>query len=164
MRAVSEMTGISKTKIYDILHEADSPDKQIFRYHDLRSNLYKDGISLRDYADLIRAKNIFIKEGIQPGKVLTMIREVSIFCFRTGIDPQMLVSFFDSFRQFVYSLGREFPGNLESKLESELKYLENKVNYLDMMLAKCRQLRNAIDLLKMANRSSNSHVSIDRVD
>jgi hypothetical protein len=156
MRSVSEMTGISKSKVYEILHEADSPDKQIFRCHDLRSNLYKAGISLRDYADLIRAKNIFIKEGIQPEKVLKMIREVIILCFRTGTDPQMLVSFFDDFRQFVYSLAREFPENLETKMESELKYLETKVNDLAVVLAKCGQLRNAIILLeKLANNSKN---------
>jgi hypothetical protein len=156
MRLVSEMTGISKSKVYEILHEADSPDKQIFRCHDLRSNLYKAGISLRDYADLIRAKNIFIKEGIRPEKVLKIIREVINFCFRTGTDPRMLVSFFDSFRQFVYSLAREFPENFESKLESELKYLETKVNDLDIVLAKCGQLRNEIVLLeKLVNNSSN---------
>jgi hypothetical protein len=68
----------------------------------------------------------------------------------------MLVSFFEGFRQFVYSLAREFPENLESKLESELKYLETKVNDLDIMLAKCGQLRNEIVFLeKLANNSSN---------
>ena len=156
MRQVSKLTGISKTKVSDILHES-SPDIQIFRRHDLKSNLYKYGITLNDYADLIRAKNIIIKEVVQPGNVLSMIREIGILCFKIRLDPKTLVSFFGNFRQFIVSLAREFPGHLESSVESELKCLEANVNELDMTLARCGQLINTIDLLeKMANRSSST--------
>ena len=159
MREVSKMTGNSKTTIFDIVHEADSPDKQIIRCHNLRSNLCENGMTLRGYADFIRAENIFIKDDVQRANVLTMTREVSIFCFKACVDPKVLVFFFDNFRQFVVSLAREFPGNLESSLESELKYLETKVHDLDMTLARCGQLRNVIDLLeKMVSRSSGSTV------
>lgn len=156
MRQVSETTGNSKTKVCEILHEADSPDKRIFRCHDLKSNLYKNGTSLRDYADSIRAQNIFSKQALPLGKVLSMVREVSIICFKISLDPNALVCSFGNFRQFVVSLASEFPGHLETSLKSELKYLETKLNDLDMALAKCGQLRAAIDLYeKMASRASN---------
>ena len=110
------------------------------------SNLYKNGTTLRDYADLIHVENIFSKEALPLDKVLTMVREVSVICFKISVDPNALVCSFDNFRQFVVSLDSEFPGHLETSLKSELKYLEIKLNDLDMELAKCGQLRAAIDL------------------
>lgn len=150
MRQVSQLTGISKTKVSDILHKAPA-DIQIFPRHNLRLHLNENGIPLREYADLIRAENIIIKDGVQPGKIISMIREIITLCFKIGLDPRTLVSFFANFRQFVVSLAREFPGHLESSLDSELKSLEANVNELDMILARCRQLISAIDLIeKMA--------------
>jgi hypothetical protein len=125
MSQVSELTGSSKTKVSDILHKAPA-DMQIFRRHDLKLHLNENGITLRDYAHLIRAENIIIKEDVQPGKILSMIGEISILCFKIRLDPTTLVSFFVNFRQFVVSLSCEFPGHLESSLESELKCLEAK--------------------------------------
>ena len=150
------MTGISKTKISVILHEANSPDNEIFLRHYLAVNLHKAGITIREYADLIRAKNIFTRLGIQPTKVLAMVREVIELCFRNNLEPQSLATSFNKFRRFVSSIASLLPESLERRLTFELKYLQTIMNDLDAALDNCRQLNSAIDMLeRLASRSSN---------
>lgn len=157
MRAISEKTGISKSKVSDILHEAESPDKQIFLCHNLRANLNVRGIILREYTDLVRTKNIFVRAGIEPGKVLADIRELTQLCFRMELDFKMLVPHFHNFCQFVYSVPLDPTENLETKLESELKDIQTIVNKLDSVLDRHKKLIGAIDLLeKISNNFSNA--------
>ena len=126
MKVISEMTGISKTKVHDILHEADSEDRQIFLCHDLRLRLHKEGIPLRDYADVMRAKNIFSNEAINSRNVLAITREVSNLCFRMGLDIQTLVSLFGNFSQFVYSMADKFQENFGTAARIRIELLGNE--------------------------------------
>ena len=150
------MTGISKTKVSVILHEANSPDNEIFLCHYLAANLNKAGMTLREYAELVRAKNILNRLGIQPTKVLAMVREVIELCFRNNLEPKLLTTCFNNFRRFVSSFGSMLPENLQRALTFELKYLQTIMNELDAVLDNCRQLNTAIDMLeRLASRSSN---------
>jgi hypothetical protein len=76
MRDIEKKMGISKTKVFDILHEAESSDKHIYLCHNLTSNLSKNGIMVREYAELYRAKNILMRKGIEPTKVLATIHKI----------------------------------------------------------------------------------------
>lgn len=157
MRAISDRMGLSKTKVFDILHEANSPDNQIFLRHDLAVNLYKNGITLREYADLIRAKNILIRHEIQTEKILASILEVTELCFKISLGLQTLVTSFNNFRQFVSSIAGKSPENLGTRLEFELKYLESIVEDVNVKMDKCKQLRTQIDILeRSAGRSRES--------
>jgi hypothetical protein len=66
MEDIAGLVGLSKTKVHDILHGADSPDCPIFLCHNLAVNLGKNGLHIKQYADLIRARNILAQRGIQP--------------------------------------------------------------------------------------------------
>ena len=131
MKSVSEMTGISKTKVSVILHQANSPDNEIFLCHYLAANLNKAGITLREYADLIRAKNILARLGIQPAIVLALVREVIDLCFKNNLEPTLLATSFNNFHRFVSSFAIMSPENLRRVLTFELKYLQHIMNDLD---------------------------------
>lgn len=53
MSDIGYSTGLSKTKVFDILHEGNTSDDQIFLRHNLAVNLYKNGLDLIAYADLV---------------------------------------------------------------------------------------------------------------
>jgi hypothetical protein len=141
MREIEKMTDISKTKIFDILHEAESSDKQIFLCHNLTSTLHKNGRTVREYAELYRSKNILMRQGIEPTKVLATIHKIIELCFRIGLEPQALVTRFDNFRELV----RSYPDDLE-KLKSDLENLQTLSDNLDAAMQNCKNLRLAIDL------------------
>jgi len=154
MRDVEKMTDISKTKVSDILHRADSPDKQIFLCHNLRSNLYKNGTPVREYAELCRAKNIFIIRGIKPGEVLATIRKITELCFRISLEPQTLVTCFDTLSHLVYSMAHLYPEDVKIKLKSDLQNLQSVSDDLDVVMQNCKNLRIAIDIRERSARTS----------
>jgi hypothetical protein len=157
MRDIADKLGFSKTKVYDILHDANTSDNELFLRHNLVSNLNKAGITIREYADLVRSKNILVRRGIQTAKVLEIISKVIELCFRINLEPQLLASSFDNFSQFVSSIASKFGEDLQRRLEFELKYMENVLNDLDIVLDKCKQLRTQIDILeRLASYQSNS--------
>ena len=72
MRDIEKKMGISKTNVFDILHEAESSDKHIYLCHNLTSNLSKNGITVREYAELYRAKNILMRKASNQRKYLQL--------------------------------------------------------------------------------------------
>jgi hypothetical protein len=151
MRDIEKKMGISKTKVFDILHEAESSDKHIYLCHSLTSNLSKNGIMVREYAELYRAINILIRKGIEPTKVLATICKIMELCFIVRLEPQALVTCFDDFRQLVHS----YPEDLET-LRSDLENLQSVSDNLDVVMASCKKLRLTIDRMeRLANSSWN---------
>jgi predicted DNA-binding protein YlxM (UPF0122 family) len=149
MRVIEKMMGISKTKVFDILHEAESSDKHICLCHNLTSNLSKNGIMVREYAELYRAKNFLIIKGIEPTKVLATICKIMELCFIVRLEPQALVTSFDNFRE----LFRSYPEGLET-LRSDLENLQSVSDNLEVRMATCNKLRLAIDRTeRVANNS-----------
>jgi hypothetical protein len=149
MRDIGKMTGLSKTKVFDILHEAESSDKHICLCHNLTSNLSKIGIMVREYAELYRAKNILMSRGIEPTKVLATIRKIMELCFIVRLEPQALVTSLDDFRQLVHS----YPKDLGT-LKSDLENLQSVLGNLDVLMQSCKKLRLAIDILESSVNSS----------
>lgn len=153
MRTIENIIGFSKTKVFNILHEANSPDNPIYLRHDLVANLYKKGMTPSEYADLIRARNILIKYDIEPGKTLALIQQIIEKCFRINLEPQTLVSSFNKFRQFIDSIPRKSPQSLETRLVLELRYLKQLVDNLDKKMGNCKRLRILIDTLEKSRTS-----------
>jgi hypothetical protein len=146
------MTDISKTKVYYILHEAESSDKKIFLCHNLTSNLNKNGITVREYAELYRTKNILVRQGIQPTKVRATIREIIDICFIVRLEPQALITCFDNFRQLI----RSYPEDLDT-LKSDLENMQSLSNELDVVMQNCKNLRLAIDINERSVNSSKNY-------
>jgi sugar-specific transcriptional regulator TrmB len=154
MREIQKMTDISKTKVYDILHEAESYGKKIFLCHNLTSNLNKNGITAREYAELYRTKNILMRQRIQPAKVHETIREIIDLCFIVGLEPHGLVTCFDNFRQLI----RSYPEDLDT-LKSDLENMQSVSNELDVVMKNCKNLRLAIDMKERSGNSSKNYTS-----
>ena len=151
MTDIEKKMGISKTKVFDILREAESSDKHICLCHNLTSNLSIIGIMVREYAELYRAKNILMRKGIEPTKVLATIRKIMELCFIVRLEPEALVTCFDDFRQLV----RSYPVDVET-LRSDLENLQSVSDNLDVVMASCKKLRLAIDIMeRLANSSWN---------
>lgn len=147
MREIKKMMGISKTKVYDILHE--SSDKTIFLCHNLTSNLIRNGITVRQYAELYRTKNILTRQRIQPKKVRARICEIIDLCFIIGLEPQGLITSFDNFRQLINSSSEDL-----EKLKTDLENMQSVSNELDVVMQNCKNLRLAIDIKERSGNSS----------
>ncbi len=148
MSDIGYSTGLSKTKVFDILHEGNTSDDQIFLRHNLAVNLYKNVLDLIAYADLVRAQNITIRYNIGPEKILAQIREIIELCFAINLEPQKLVTGFKNFRTFVSSTQCNSRKKLERKLVLDLKLLEFIIDDLDTMMKECGRLRVDIDRLE----------------
>jgi hypothetical protein len=141
--------GISKTKVFDILHEADSSDKHICLCHNLTSNLSKNGIM----HELYRAKNFLIIKGIKPTKVLATICKIMELRFIVRLEPLALITSFDNFRE----LFRSYPEGLET-LRSDLENLQSVLDNLDVLMQSCKKLRLAIDRMERVANSSWNYI------
>lgn len=148
MEDIADLVGLSKTKVHDILHGADSPDCPIFLCHNLAVNLLKYGLLIKQYVDLTRARNILAQRGIQPQDALSQIRDVTEMCYKQDLHPQTLVTSFSNFRKFVSSVDSKSPVSLKLKLDIWLKAWEFLTSEIDESVKRCVWLRGQIDILE----------------
>lgn len=148
MEDIADLVGLSKTKVHDILHCANSSDCPIFLCHNLAVNLRKYGLHMKQYADLIRARNILAQRGIQPEDALSQIRDVTELCYKQDLHPQTLVTSFSNFRKFVFSVDSKSPESLKLKVDVWLKAWEFLTSEIDESVKRCAWLRSQIDILE----------------
>ena len=88
-----------------------------------------------------------MRKRIEPTKVLATIRKIMEICFIVRLETEALVTCFDDFRQLV----RSYPVDVET-LRSDLENLQSVSDSLDVVMASCKKLRLAIDIMeRLAN-------------
>jgi hypothetical protein len=130
MKHVADLVGSSKTKVNDILHSSDSPDCPIFHCHDLAINLLKYGLNIKQYMDLIRARNILAQQGIRPHVAISVVRDVVEMCYSQDLHLQTLATSFSNVRNFVSSVDSISPEHLKLILNESFKAWEFLTNRL----------------------------------
>ena len=117
-------------------------------------------MDLKEYTDLVRAKNIATRYGIGLKIILAYVCEVTKLCFMWDVEPQKLVTSFSKFSEFVSSFPCKTSKDLVKNLVLDLKMLEIFSEQLDGMMDVCRRLRIQIDgLEKSAARSTNAKLN-----
>lgn len=99
VRAIHRSVGIAVGSVQSILQEFAQND---MNYHLLRAlaiNLHKNGTDVKEYAWLVRLRNVLQNAGASLTTVEKIITEIPIFCYKAGIDIESLV---DQLKMFNY--------------------------------------------------------------
>jgi len=155
MKDVADLTGLSKTTVFEILHAADSPDCPIFQCHNLAINLHKYALNTKQYIDFIRAINILFQQGIDQKGAISKVRDVVEMCYTQDLHLQTLANSFSNFSNFVSSVDSNSPEHLKLILDESFKAWESLSNKIDDNVKKCGSLRSQIDIFEklLADRS-----------
>jgi hypothetical protein len=116
MQQIADSISISKTQVYDIINDRESPDGRIHLAHILTVNLSKNGLDLTNYADIIRANNILVEQGISTSYALHLVTKITECCYKTGLDPRKLVTQFDMYYEFVSKTGGNTPEDVNNNV------------------------------------------------
>ena len=158
LKFIATSMNLSKTKVYNILCEADSTKSKIFLRHKLIVNLYKRGLNLRPYADLMRTRNKLDHNGIQLQDALAQSQAMVRMCYKYDVPGEGLVTLFKNFTKFTYSFPIEPSESLKKALEIWHKEAETLTPIINELTKKCRSLSGAIDIMKrLANNSGMPH-------
>src|SRR6476659_6288640 len=91
VRAISQTVQISVGSVHSVLQEfaRKDPNYQLLRV--LAINLRKNGSDVLEYARLVKLRNVLQNAGVSPTEVEKMITEIPVFCYKAGIDVEILV-------------------------------------------------------------------------
>lgn len=94
-------SGISVGSVHSMLQEFARNDPNYHLLRALAINLRKNGSDVLEYAWLVRLRNVLQNAGASLTKVERIITEIPLYCYKAGIDVEILVDQLKMFKDFL---------------------------------------------------------------
>ena len=171
IREIAQSLAIGIGSVHAITKQFALKDKNHHLLHTLAVNLGKDGLDVVEYAWLVRLNKILQDAGATTNQVEEIISELPVYCFKAGIDVEILIDLLKKFNDYLeaypsdpaqvnlitetYRIAVENCKIAQSgKLEDVLKIVltENKLRELNaghfVQISKAQTVEQIIDIIK----------------
>jgi hypothetical protein len=115
--------GISVGSVHFLLQEFARNDTNYRLLRTLAVNLHKNGSDVLEYAWLVRLRNILQNAGADLTEVEKIITEIPVYCYKAGIDVEILVDQLKMFKDYTEANPAD-PGQCNLIIESYRKSIE----------------------------------------
>lgn len=115
--------GISVGSVHSMLQEFARNDPNYHLLRTLAVNLHKNGSDVLEYAWLIRLRNVLQNAGASLTEVEKIITEIPLYCYKAGIDVEILVDHLKMFKDYLEANPAD-PGQCNVIIESYNKSIE----------------------------------------
>lgn len=99
----AQEVGLHEAKVSEIYAELGSPDHAEALLDFMVLKLFRDGTDLKKYEDFTKAKKILVRQRVQPNEAIELAISITLFCQKTGFDPEMLVQVFRPYLRIANS-------------------------------------------------------------
>jgi len=115
--------GISVGSVHSMLQEFARNDTNNRLLRTLAINLHKNGSDVLEYAWLVRLRNVLQNAGASLTEVERIITEIPLYCYKAGIDVEILVDQLKMFKDYLEANPAD-PGQCNVIIESYKKSIE----------------------------------------
>ena len=115
--------GISVGSVHSLVQEFAKNDPNYHLLRTLAVNLHKNGTDVREYAWLVRLRNVLQNAGVSLTEVEKIVTEIPIFCYKAGINVEFLVGLLRLFKDY-FETNPADPGQCNLVVESYKKSIE----------------------------------------
>jgi len=101
VRAIAQTVKISVGSVHSLLQEFARNDPNYHLLRALAVNLHKNGSDVLEYAWLVRLRNVLQNAGASLTEVERIITEIPMFCYKAGINVEILVDQLKMFKDYL---------------------------------------------------------------